>query len=80
MLGRGEPSKQTPPLAPLDEEALEAAISLTEEAVKQAGAKLTADKKAKIALFIYKRIADKPENKDVEADLSNVISLVKLAV
>ena len=61
-------------------EALEAAISLTEEAAASVGAKLTPKKKAYIASMIYEDIADTPEKRDSDVDMTNVVRLVKLAV
>lgn len=79
--GDGEPNKTAPKTtAPLDMEALEAAISLTEEAAASVGAKLTPKKKAYIASMIYEDIADTPEKRDSDVDMTNVVRLVKLAV
>ena len=81
IAGEGEPNKTVPEItAPLDMEALEAAISLTEEAAASVGAKLTPEKKAYIASMIYEDIADTPETKESNVDMTNVVRLVKLAV
>lgn len=79
--GKGEPNKTEPAVtAALDMEALEAAIALTEEAATSVGAKLTPKKKAYIASMIYEDIADTPEKRDSDVDMTNVVRLVKLAV
>lgn len=79
ITGKGDPSGAAV-IAPLDMEALEAAIALTEEAAKSVGAKLTPDKKASISAIIYEDIADSPDNQTSNVDMANVLRLVRLAV
>lgn len=81
IAGDGEPNKTEPAVtAPLDMEALENAIALTEEATASIGANLTPKKKAYIASIIYEDIADTPEGQESSIDMANVIRLVKLAL
>lgn len=79
ITGKGDPSGAAV-IAPLDMEALQAAIALTEEAAENVGAKLTPEKKASIASMIYEDIADSPADQESSVDMTNVVRLVKLAV